>query len=200
MTGDEVFALAGSMIDIPILVPKLTPIGLSEQNENLFFLAPSSKTLAEKTANLIIKELGFTSIAVLSPGYGLNKLNTDYFINECHQLGVDPVAIEWYVETPLDLSKQLGNIRRKAWDLIPQEEKLELKKQAAGKDLAQFSNINQDADEKAPDQQVRQDAPLVQQPETTNGDQPGVPEEMKNKEPKTESEFIQRLKKLSGQI
>ena len=122
LTGDEVFALAGSTIDIPILVPKLNPIGLSEQNENLFFLAPSSKTLAEKTANLIIKELGFTSIAVLSPGYGLNKLNTDYFINECHQLGVDPVAIEWYVETPLDLSKQLGNIRRKAWDLIPQEE------------------------------------------------------------------------------
>ena len=59
---------------------------------------------------------------------------------------------------------------------------------------------NQDADVKAPDQQVRQDPPLVQQPETTNGDQPGVPEEMKNKEPKTESEFIQRLKTLSGQI
>ena len=84
--------------------------------------------------------------------------------------------------------------------VYPLQQELELKKQAAGKDLAQFSNINQDADVKAPDQQVRQDAPLVQQPETTNGDQPGVPEEMKNKEPKTESEFIQRLKTLSGQI
>ncbi len=83
--------------------------------------------------------------------------------------------------------------------VYPLQQELELKKQAAGKDLAQFSNINQDADEKAPDQQARQDAPLVQQPETTNGDQPGVPEEMKNKEPKTESEFIQRLKILSGQ-
>jgi hypothetical protein len=38
-----------------------------------------------------------------------------------------------------------------------------------------------------------------QEPETTDGDQPGVPKEMKNKEPKTESEFIQRLKTLSGQ-
>ena len=84
--------------------------------------------------------------------------------------------------------------------VYPLQQELELKKQAAGKDLAQFSNINQDADETAPDQQARQDAPLVQQPETTNGDQPGVPEEMKNKEPKTESEFIQRLKTLSGQI
>ena len=84
--------------------------------------------------------------------------------------------------------------------VYPLQQELELKKQAAGKDLAQFSNINQDADETAPEQQARQDAPLVQQPETTNGDQPGVPEEMKNKEPKTESEFIQRLKTLSGQI
>ena len=83
--------------------------------------------------------------------------------------------------------------------VYPPQQELELKKQEAGKDLGQFSNIQQDADETAPDQQARIDEPLVQQPETTNGDQPGVPAEMKNKEPKNESEFIQRLKTLSGQ-
>ena len=82
------------------------------------------KTLAKKTAQLIINELGLSSIAVLSPGYGLNKLKTDYFINECKQLGIDPVSIEWYVETPLDLSRQLGSIRQKAWELIPREDDL----------------------------------------------------------------------------
>ena len=90
-------------------------------NKNLFFLSPSMKTLAEKTAQLIVKELGFTSIAILSPGYGLNKLKTDFFIEECQQLGIDPVAIEWYMDTPLDLSRQLISIRQKAWELIPQE-------------------------------------------------------------------------------
>ena len=83
--------------------------------------------------------------------------------------------------------------------VYPPQQELELKKQEAGKDLAQFSNIQQDADETASDQEARIDEPLVQQPETTNGDQPGVPAEMKNKQPKTESEFIQRLKTLSGQ-
>ena len=83
--------------------------------------------------------------------------------------------------------------------VYPLQQELELKKQEAGKDLGQFSNIQQDADERAPDELARQDAPLVQAPEVTNGDQPGVPKEMKNKEPKTESEFIQRLKTLSGQ-
>ena len=83
--------------------------------------------------------------------------------------------------------------------VFPQQQELELKKQEAGKDLGQFSNIQQDADVRAADEKARQDAPLVQAPETTNGEQPGVPKEMKNKEPKTESEFIQRLKTLSGQ-
>ena len=121
LTNDEVFALSGSMLEIPILIPKLAPSNIPALNENLFFLSPSMKTLAEKTAHLMINELGYTSIAILSPGYGENKLNTEYFIQECHQLGVDPVAIEWYVETPLDLSRQLKNIRKKAWELIPNE-------------------------------------------------------------------------------
>jgi len=83
--------------------------------------------------------------------------------------------------------------------VYPLQQELELKKQDAGKDLAQFSNIQQDADKKAEDEEARQDPPLVQDPQTTKGDQPGVPAEMKNKQPKTESEFIQRLKTLSGQ-
>ena len=61
--------------------------------------------------------------------------------------------------------------------VYPQQQELELKKQEAGKDLGQFNNINQDADESALDQEVRKDEPLVQQPETTGGDNPGVPKQ-----------------------
>ena len=83
--------------------------------------------------------------------------------------------------------------------VYPLQQELEMKKAEAGKDLAQFDHISQDADESETDQEARQDPPLVQQPELTGGEQPGVPSEMKKKEPKTESEFIQRLKTLSGQ-
>ena len=48
--------------------------------------------------------------------------------------------------------------------------------------------------------EVKEEEPLVQAPEVTSGDKPGIPAAMKNKEPQNESEFIQRLKKLSGQI
>ena len=83
--------------------------------------------------------------------------------------------------------------------VFPPQQELELKKQEAGKDLGQFSNIQQDADEKAADEEARVDEPLVKQPVVTNGENPGVPEEMKKSQPKNESEFIQRLKTLSGQ-
>ena len=83
--------------------------------------------------------------------------------------------------------------------VFPPQQELELKKKEAGKDLAQFDHIYQDSDVEETDQEAREDPPLVKQPELTTGDQPGVPAEMKNKETKTESEFIQRLKTLSGQ-
>ncbi len=63
--------------------------------------------------------------------------------------------------------------------VYPPQQELELKKQEAGKDLGQFNNINQDADESAPDQEARKDGPLVQQPEKTDGTggNPGVPKQ-----------------------
>lgn len=84
--------------------------------------------------------------------------------------------------------------------MYPLQQELELQKKDAGKDLAHFDNIVQDADEQAEDEIARKDGPLVQQPETTKGDNPGVPANMKSKQPQNESEFVQTLKKLSGQI
>ena len=80
--------------------------------------------------------------------------------------------------------------------VFPPQQELEMKKQEAGKDLAQFSNIQQDADERAPDEQARVDEPLVKQPETTTGENPGVPAEMKKKTNNEDTE-ISLLKKLS---
>ena len=84
--------------------------------------------------------------------------------------------------------------------VYPLQQELEMKKQEAGKDLAQFDNIQQDADETAPDQEARVDEPLVAQPEVTKGNNPGVPAEMKSKQPNNEHTELSLLKKLSGVI
>ena len=80
--------------------------------------------------------------------------------------------------------------------VFPPQQELELKKKEAGKDLAQFDHIYQDSDVEETDQTAREDPPLVQQPQTTTGDQPGVPQEMKNKEQKTESELLRECEIL----
>ena len=122
ITKDEILSLSGSSSSVPILVPKSASPGLADVAENLFFLSPSTKTIAQRTAQMMVKELNFENIAVLSPGDGETKLVTDYFLNECHQLGIDPVAIEWYIEKPENVSRQLKNIRRNAWALVPEKE------------------------------------------------------------------------------
>ena len=123
LTRDEILSLSGQNLTLPILLPKSELSGLSEIVDNLFFLSPSSKIIARRTAEMMIKELNLKHIAVLSPGNGQVKLITDYFLEECHQLGIDPVVLEWYIEKPEDLSRQLKNIRKIAWDLIPEEKK-----------------------------------------------------------------------------
>ena len=121
LTPEEIYSLAGLKSPLPILIPKSASPGLSDLSQNLFFLSPSSKTIAQRTAQMMVRELGFERIAVLSHGSGKTKLMTDYFLDECHQLGIDPVAIEWYIEKPENLSRQLKNIRRAAWSLVPEK-------------------------------------------------------------------------------
>ena len=73
-----------------------------------------------------------------------------------------------------------------------------MRKAELGKDSETIANVTKDQEDKGPE--VKEEDPLVQAPEVTSGDKPGIPAAMKNREPQNESEFIQRLKKLSGQI
>ena len=123
LTRDEVIALSGIKLQLPILIPKIELSGIADIADHLFFLSPSAEVIAKRTAEIIIKELSLERIAILSPGNGQIKLLTDHFINECRQLGIDPVAIEWYIEKPEDISRQLKNIRSTAWGLVPEDEK-----------------------------------------------------------------------------
>ena len=122
LTRDEVISLSGIKLQLPILIPKSELSSVADIAENLFFLSPSNEIIAKRTAEIIIKELNLERIAILSPGNGQIKSLTDHFINACRQLGKDPVAVEWYIEKPEDISRQLKNIRSTAWDLVPEEE------------------------------------------------------------------------------
>ena len=122
LTNDAVLSIVALDPPFPILVPKSSYPGISDISEDLFFLTPSPETIARRTAQIIIEELKIENIAVLSPGEGKSKLYTDFFIDECYQLGNDPVAIEWYIGKPENLSRQLKNIRRVAWKLVPSDD------------------------------------------------------------------------------
>lgn len=122
LTDSEIVALAGLQISLPILVPKSTPEGLTNFTPNIFSLSPSDEILARRTAQLMVNEYGVETIAVISPSDKKSAQNTHHFLNELFQLGVDPVAVEWYYETPENVSRQFKPIRKLAWTLIPDED------------------------------------------------------------------------------
>ena len=82
--------------------------------------------------------------------------------------------------------------------VYPLQQEIEMRKAELGKDSETIANVTKDQEDKGPE--VKEEEPLVQQPEVTSGDKPGIPASMKNKQTQNESEFIQTLKKLSGQI
>ena len=122
---DEILIIAGLNLSKPILTPNSGPRGLAEISPNLFFLTPSNEIIAQRTAQVMVNYYGFKRIAVLSPADQDSKLSTDYFLDECNQLGISPVAIEWYSERPKDISKQLKNIRKIAWGLVEEEKDID---------------------------------------------------------------------------
>ena len=117
----EILAVSGFESSIPILIPNSGPPGLADITSNLFFLSPSANTVARRTAQIMINYFGFKNIAVLSPADKESKIMTNYFLNECNQLGVNPVSVEWYSEKPENISKQFKNIRKIAWSLVINE-------------------------------------------------------------------------------
>ena len=117
----NILAISGLNVSIPIIVPKFSTSGLPEFSDHLFFLSPSEKKIAQRTAQLMVQEYGFENIAILSPGDSKSKRRTDFFISELYQLGIDPVAVEWYIENPDNISKQFKSIRKMAWKLVPED-------------------------------------------------------------------------------
>ena len=118
----HILIASGTTSSIPILIPKTNLAGISEYSENIFFLTPTVKTIARRTAELLVEEMGLEYIAILSPGDDNSSNITKYFMQELNQLGISPVAIEWYYDSPENISRQFKSIRKKAWSLKSEED------------------------------------------------------------------------------
>ena len=122
MTDSQILIASGTTSSLPILIPKTGLTGLAEISDNVFFLSPTDRTIAQRTAQLLIQEMGLEQIAILSPGDGHSLQMTKYFINELNQLGIKPIALEWYHDKPENIARQFKSIRQKAWALVPEED------------------------------------------------------------------------------
>ena len=120
----EVSNLAATSItsSVPIMLSKSNYSDLTILSKNIYLLSTSSVIQAKLSAQYAVKILGYKNIAVLSSVNSENKNYADHFIEQLNQLGVDPIAVEWYYGKPENLSKQFTSIRKSAWSLVPSED------------------------------------------------------------------------------
>ena len=120
----EVSNLAAASISssMPIMLSKSNYSELTILSKDIYLLSTSSAIQAKLSAQYAVNILGYKKIAVLSSADNINKTYADHFIEELNQLGVDPIAVEWYYGKPENLSKQFSAIRKSAWSLVPDED------------------------------------------------------------------------------
>ena len=75
--------------------------------------------------------------------------------------------------------------------VYPLQQEIEMKKAELGKDSETIANVTKDQEDKGP--VVKEEPPLVDQPETTTGGQPGVPVSMKKETVKQEGKRMSNM-------
>jgi hypothetical protein len=104
---------------IPILLPNTRIPHLSEISPVVFQLNTDYEYRGRSMAHQLVEDLDFQKIAILSPSDdNAIRRETEYFIDELNQMGIEPVAIEWYAGIPEKLSPQFKSIRKVAWTLL----------------------------------------------------------------------------------
>jgi hypothetical protein len=118
LESKNVFVAVGAMSDSekPLIIPLYSTVGITGLSENIFQFN-STEDYRGRMAARVAQSLDLNNIAVLAPindnGYGL----VDAFLKECDRLNISIAAVEWYRGIPEDVSRQLKNIRDKAWEL-----------------------------------------------------------------------------------
>ena len=120
LSDRSAIAAAGILGSLPILISRTNLPDLPQTSEDLFLLSPSLEIQARFTARYLVNHLLLKNIAVIAPGDDEDRAQADYFLDELDQLGIDPVAIEWYHGKPENISRQFRVLRKTAWKLIPE--------------------------------------------------------------------------------
>jgi len=102
---------------VPLLIPNSVQNGLTTLSDYIVQLNSNLDTRGRLAAEYAVRYLGLKNIAILAPADEMGQTLTDAFVQELDQLGISPVAVEWYSGTPENLRRQFTAIRRAAWAL-----------------------------------------------------------------------------------
>ena len=110
-------ATAVEGLQIPLLVPTATRVGLARMSARTYQLNPDLFKQGQYAAQYAVGTLGLRTVAVVAPADRFGKTLTDGFVQRSDDLGAEVVTVEWYSGIPMDLSDQLSSLRKIAFQL-----------------------------------------------------------------------------------
>ncbi|MFQ6606592.1 MAG: ABC transporter substrate-binding protein [Fidelibacterota bacterium] len=117
---EQTALVAANVVDqytIPLLLPVAYEDDLTALFKHVFQLNSNLATRGKLAARYAVNILHLDSLAVLAPADKFGESLTDAFLKEADALGSKVVTVEWYTETPKNLSRQFKALRQKAFAL-----------------------------------------------------------------------------------
>ena len=104
-----------------LILPYFNIEGLKDISPNAIQLEPSLSLKGKLSAKYMTEILGVDSIAIVAPSTTEGRQCVDAFLKVLDQKEITPILVEWYSPKSRNMKRQFSSLRKRAWELIPED-------------------------------------------------------------------------------
>ena len=105
-----------------LILPYFNTEGLIEISPNAIQLESSLPLKGKLAAKYMTEILGLDSIAIVAPTTSEGRQCVDAFLQVLDHKEINPILVEWYSPESRNMKRQFSALRKRAWELIPEDD------------------------------------------------------------------------------
>ncbi len=105
-----------------LILPYFNTEGLIEISPNAIQLESGLPLKGKLAAKYMTEILGLDSIAIVAPSTPGGRQCVDAFLKVLDQKEINPILVEWYSPESRNMKRHFSSLRKRAWELIPEDD------------------------------------------------------------------------------
>ena len=105
-----------------LILPYFNTEGLIELSPNAIQLESGFPLKGKLAAKYMTEILALDSIAIVAPSTPEGRQCVDAFLKVLDQKEINPILVEWYSPESRNMKRQFSSLRKRAWELIPEDD------------------------------------------------------------------------------